>query len=266
MTYKPSLENIFNKQPVITGGTRTFEVGQLSDIEVKKLDEFLDNYARQLHRASPAIAEDFIRQKPFFKDVCCIAKARFDNKPLNEDEVAELPRAGQLGVSPLIAQDLSIIAEAAPLLHNTWDHAAVAGTPVYIFGSADDWYVTRGAVMEQRSMIAIMQNGLIEVGATPSINQIRFWTAAASYPPWRAGILRDISLESDKPIYQYRSPAAFILTPDLGTRMQVMPVRTGNISARLIGLVFAEYNYFNTTGDRGVAGVQPFIWNPDPVT
>lgn len=266
MPYKPVLKDIFGKQPVITGGTRTFEVGTLSDIEVRKLDEFLDKYALQLHRASPAIAEDFIRQKSFFKDVCCIAKARFDNKPLNEDEVAELPRAGQLGVSPLIAQDLSIIGEVAPLQHNTWDIAAVAGTPVYIFGSAGNWFVTRGAVMEQRSMIAIMKNGLIEVGATPSINQIRFWTAAAAYPPWRTSILKDVCLESDKPIYQYHSPAAFILTPDLGTRMQVMPVRTGNISARLVGLVFGEYNYFNTTGVRGVAGVQPFIWNPTPVT
>lgn len=261
MGYRPSLDALFGKLPVITGGTRTFEVAELSDTEMARLNEFLTHYARILSRASPQIAEDFKRQAPFFKDLACVAKARFDNKPFNEDEVAELPRAGQMGVAPLISQDRWDLNWSAAGTYNNWDITATAGTIVNIVGgpAIGDWYTTR-STPEERCMIGVMQNGIVECGTTPTLNQLRFWTQAASYPPWRASILRDIQAECDKPVYQYHTPAAMIFTPDMGARIDAMPTRTGTISPRLVGLVFGEYGYLSNMV-RPVGGPFPFIWN-----
>lgn len=259
MGYRPSLDALFGKLPVITGGTRTFEVAELSDTELARLNEFLEYYARQLSRSSPEIGEDFRRQADFFRDLACVAKARFDNKPFNEDEVAELPRAGQMGVAALISQDRWDVNWSAVGTFNNWDIAAVAGTPVHILGSPANWYTTR-SVVEERCMIGVMKNGIVESGTTPTLNQLRFFTQAAAYPPWRASILRDIQLECDKPAYQYHTPAAMIFTPDMGVRITAVPTRTGTISPRLVGLVFGEYGYLNNM-TRGIAAAYPFIWN-----
>jgi len=238
--FKPSPNTLFGSLPVLTGGTKTYEVATLSQLELARLLEFLDYLGRKLEKSSVLVAEDFKKQIPFFVDVASYAKARFDNKPFNEDEVAELPGAGQIGAQALISQDMRATGEAA--LHNNWDVAVVAGTENYIFGTAALWYLT-SATVEQRAVIAIMKNGVIESGTTPSINQLHFRTQTRGYPPWRADILVDAQVETDKPVYQYHTPGAIILTPDLGARLSFMPTRTETISPRLVGVVFAEYTY-----------------------
>lgn len=259
LPYKPTAKDIFGDLPVLTGGTRTFEVAQLSPLELARLTEFLDYYGRKLQKVSPVLAEDFIAQQGFFLDVAAYAKARFENKPYNEDEVAELPRAGQLGAQALHCQDLRSIGEVAGniSLHNTWDLPVVAGTVQFIFGGcvapANLWFTTNwnqialptAATIDERCIIAIMKNGIIESGTTPTIGQIRYNTQGQAYPPWRPDILRDAQVECDKPVYQYHTPGAMILTPDLGTSLGVMPTRDGTISPRVVGLVFGEFTYLN---------------------
>ena len=254
--YRPTAKNIFGDLPVLTGGTRTFEVASLSPLELARLVEFFDYIGAQMEKQAPAIAADFRAQQGFFIDVAAYAKARFDNKPYNEDEVAELPRAGQLGVQLLISRDLRAVNETAAMratFHNTWDIPAVACTQNYIFGTTPglglwfntNWWGQQVAVTEQRSIVAIMKNGIVESGTTPTINQFQYNTQGQTYPPWRPDILRDVQVQCDKPVYQYHTPGAFILTPDLGTRLTFMPTRTGNVAPRLVGVVFAEYNYLN---------------------
>lgn len=245
--YRPTAKDIFGDLPVLTGGTRTLEVAELSPTELSRIVEFLDYYARKLEKVSPVVAEDFRAQQGFFVDVAAYAKARFDNKPYNEDEVVELPRAGQLGIQALICKDLIYPGEGAAT-HRTWDLAAVAGVRVYMFGAAAPlWFTTSFynavPVVGQRSMIAIMKNGIIECGSTPSVNWIWYTTQGQAYPPFRPDILRDGQVECDKPVYQYHTPGAMVLTPDLGTSLSLQPTRTETISPRLVGLVFAEYTY-----------------------
>ncbi|TSA56997.1 hypothetical protein D4R42_02460 [bacterium] len=248
--YKPTARNIFGDLPVLTGGTRTFEVAQLSALELARLVEFLDYYAATLEKSAPAVAEDFRAQQGFFIDCAAYAKARFENKPYNEDEVAELPRAGQLGAQVLISRDLRAIGDAVNLKNN-WDIAAVVNVPGYIFGTAAIWYTTNwvttgvAATIDQRSVVAIMKNGVVESGTTPTISQFQYTTQGQTYLPWRSSILRDVQVECDKPVYQYHTPGALLLTPDLGARLQFYPTRTETISPRLLGLVFGEWTYLN---------------------
>lgn len=244
--FRPHPRTLFGNLPVLTGGTKTYETARLSPLELARIMEFLDYYADKLQCKSICIAREFRSQIPFFIDVAAYAKARFDNKPYNEDEVAELPTAGQIGVQALISQDLRYTYTPVPevRLHNNWDNAVVAGTMAYFFGDGVNWYRT-SSVLENRAIIALMKNCVVESGSTPSINQLQFWTAQRAYPPWRADILRDVQVECDKPVYEYHTPGAMILTPDLGTRMAYMPTRTETISPRLVGLVYAEFNYLS---------------------
>ncbi len=247
--YKPKIESLFGKEPVLTGGTRTFEVAALSGGEQRAFKRFFDKIAKQMERVSPIVASDFKRQYAFFLDTLCIAKARFDNKPLNVAEVAELPRAGQIGVGPILPLDLDgIVSGLVTDNRNLWDLVAVAGTiediiPTAAIAVPAGWHTS--AVLESRSLIAIMQNGIIEVDSEPAISQFQWTTQAGQYVPWRADVIIDQSVETEKAVYQYHTPTAFIITPDLGVRLRCMPWLTKTIAPRLVGLVYFEYGYYN---------------------
>lgn len=257
--FKPTPMTLFGNLPVLTGGTRTYEVAALSPLELARILEFLEGYRDKLRCQARCLAAEFEKQIPFFVDVASYAKARFDNKPYNEDEVAELPTAGQIGVQALIVNDLYDATNAPLVLKNTWDLNVVAGTPAYLFGGAAFWFFAGvPVVVERRCIIAIMKNGIIDAGTVPTLNQFQFVTAQRTYVPWRAFITRDVQIECDKPIYQYHTPGAMILTPDLGTRLVIQPTRTGQISPRLLGIVYGEYGYLMATGKAST----PFRWNP----
>lgn len=247
--YRPNIESLFGNLPVLTGGTRTFEVATITPDEKAAFDEFFNNQLIAMRRVTPAVAEDYKSQYAFFLDVLCIAKARFDNKPLNVAEVAELPRAGQMGVGPILPLDLDgAVSGLAATARNTWDLPAVAGTiediiPTAAVAVAAGWHTS--AVVESRSMIAIMKNGIIEIDDTPALNQFQWTTLQTSYNPWRATVTVEQTVEKDKSVYQYHTPTAFIITPDLGVRLRAMPFLTKDISPRLVGIVYFEYGYYN---------------------
>ena len=257
MSYKPNIESLFGNLPVLTGGTRTFEVATITADEKAAFDEFFNNQVIAMRKVTPVVAEDYKNQYAFFLDVLCIAKARFDNKPLNVAEVAELPRSGQMGVSPITPMDLDLIV-SDPITpttdnRNMWDLVAVAGpagvgTIRYIIPSAIAapvaWWHTCQTV-EGRSMIAIMKNGIMEIDAVPALNQFQWTTAQGLYVPWKSVPTVEQSVEKDKAVYQYHTPTAFIITPDLGIRLAAMPYLTKTISPKIIGMVYYEYNYYN---------------------
>lgn len=252
--YKPRIENLFGLEPVLTGGTRTFEVASITGGEQAAFRHYFEKIVKQMRRVSIPVAEDFERQYPFFRDSLCIAKARFDNKPLNVAEVAELPRAGQIGVGAIFPMDLDLIVTTPAISENRnlWDLAAIAGTIRYIIptviapppAGAPAWWHT-ASVVEARSMIAIMQNGIVEIDSEPCFNQFRWETQAGTYVPWRADILVSQSITENKAVYQYHTPTGFIITPDLGVRLSAMPVLTKTVSPMIIGLIFFEYGYYN---------------------
>jgi hypothetical protein len=85
---------------------------------------------------------------------------------------------GQLGVSFLVPQMVNYDQTNAPTGYankDTWQLPTTAGTPVYILGSSTAFYKT-SSTPGQRTMMVIFQNGLIEVGTTPSFRQIQVLT------------------------------------------------------------------------------------------
>ena len=60
--YRPNIESLFGNLPVLTGGTRTFEVATITADEKQSFDEFFDGQLKQIRRLSPFVAEDFKSQ------------------------------------------------------------------------------------------------------------------------------------------------------------------------------------------------------------
>jgi len=95
--------------------------------------------------------------------------------------------------------------------------------------------------------MVMFQNGLVEVGTTPSFRQIQVLTQVnESYGPMGVEPAVDLEVEKGKNLYVYPTPGALIVPYDVGVKLLAMPYRTNpnGEEVRLVGVLLYEYNFF----------------------
>jgi hypothetical protein len=237
-------EELWKPFDVLIGGIGTLEAKPFTDIEGKRFDRFISDSVNVLEKISPEVAADFRENASFFKSVGEVFKAKVDKA-----FAGILPSSGQFGVGLIIPQDIRYVAtpsSAEPAYSdyslNSWDISLTAGTEVFLLGSSTAFYKARPTV-GSRCTLVIMKNGIIEVGTTPSINQLRVITERTSYPVLSVHPLVDQPIEEGYVIYRYNFPFNLPVFYDFGVKLSAMPMvsRTSNI--RLVGVVFYEYDH-----------------------
>ena len=238
------LGELFKTLPILKGGLVSVSAEELTGDEENKLRKFLGEAAIALDRISPKIASDFQRKEEFWYGLCKIAKSKFE-KPFGGD----LPASGEFGVGFLIPQDIRYVATASSTTPaysdyslNSWDISLTAGTASYLLGDGTHFYKARPTT-GYRCVFGVMQDGIIEIGTTPSFNQFIVKTESRAYAAWSVHPLADLTIEESRPIYRYNTPFDLPVFYDFGVMLGGMPTVSGTKNVRLIGVIFYEYDH-----------------------
>jgi len=197
-----------------------------------------------LKKVAPSIAIDIERQYKLALAMAAVAKGLFPAK--KNYSFPSVP--GSLGVAWLFPQAIYYAAGAgAPATGyaaNSWDIPVTAGTKAYLLGSDTAFYKT-SSTTDARSLILVFENGLVEVGSTPSAQQFRLVTESkGDYGAYAVEPLVEVSVEPNKAIYQYPTPlGALWVDYNTGVKWYFMPTRSGTATIKMLGLVYFEHNF-----------------------
>ena len=226
--------------PVSALGRDKFPYKELSDIEIQVINKVFDTGLDVIRKVAPSIAGDIAIQRQLAILFAGVAKALMDYKNYSFPSVG-----AQLGVNWLFPQAVKYNANVPTGYNNdSWDIPITAGTPAYLLGSSTDYYTT-SSTPNQRSAILIFNNGLIEVGSTPSAEQFRLISVAkGDYGIYTVSPLVEIPVEPTKSIYQYPTPlGALFVDYQNGVKWYFMPRRSGVSTIKMLGLVFYEHAF-----------------------
>ncbi|MEM1820345.1 MAG: hypothetical protein QXU64_02005 [Thermofilaceae archaeon] len=218
-----------------------------SDDEIRFINYVFEAGVAHLRKVAPSIAADVERQRLLAIVMAGVAKATF---PFRKNYAfPSVP--GSLGVAWLFPQAIRYAATPGPTAPcytsykpNSWDIDVTAGTPAWLFGDGTNFYRASPAT-ERHSFILVFDNGVIEVGSTPSIEQ--FWMyseAKMDYGIYTVEPLVDVPVEKGVALYQYPTPlGATFVSHTSGIMWGFMPRTSGTKTIKLLGLVFYEHDF-----------------------
>jgi len=234
---------------VFTGGRDVVNVERLTREEEDAVLMCVRMVERQLALISPSLAADWRKHESAWLKWAAVAKGLFPEKK----PVSFPSEPGKIGVAPLFPQAIKYAAspsDTAPCYTNyetnKWTIPLTAGTAAWILGDGSHYYKASPQT-NKHAMLVVMQDGVIEVGTTPSAQQFRIVTEIYSrYGIYVANPLVDNTIEHGKLIYRYPTPGMIPVYHDLGIMWGFMPTRDGKADIRLLGLVFYEHDLFPT--------------------
>ncbi|RLB80115.1 MAG: hypothetical protein DRH17_12505 [Deltaproteobacteria bacterium] len=245
--FEPELAKGIN---ILSLGRTELDFVELNKDEKRAIETVISMYANHLAKVSPTLAKTVLNQKDALIKFAGIAKAIFpEEKPITFPS-----QAGTIGVLPLFPQAIKYAATPSSTTpcytsysDNSWDITFTAGTAAYILGS-DTAYYKASPQTGKHELIVIAQDGIVEVGTTPKIQQFRVISEAESkYGIFVASPLQDVAVEPNKLVYQYHTPGIIPVYHDFGVKLKVLPGVSGTSSVRLLGLVFYEHDLFSDT-------------------
>jgi hypothetical protein len=232
---------------------RKFTHKALNDREVRVVLEVFKQGVDILRRTLPEVARDIERQVSLAVLAAGLAKGAF-NATIN---YAFPPTTGTLGAAWLFPQAIKYVLDpsepAAPAYTsykpNSWDIDVTAGTPAFIFGGpgATQFYRASPAT-NARAFILVFENGLIQVGTAPAVEQFHLISEArGDLGAYTVQPLVEIPLEKNLVVYQIPTPlGALPIDHNQGVKFSFLPRVTGTITLKLLGLVFYEIDFFKT--------------------
>lgn len=243
------VEKVFEGADLLLGGIGpTIEIEEFTEDELDLFNKFFSETVDAIRQVSPYVASELENQKDVILKIGEIFKAKVGGKTFGGSP----PSPGQIGVAVLAPFDLHytvIPSDTEPAYTaygaSDWKLSVTAGTTVYLLGDATHFFKMSPTV-GKRAMGIIIKNGIIEVGTTPSLNQLYARTEKVDYAPWRVHTLQDQPIDPDRPVYVYATPFAIPLWYDFGIRLAAMPNKTGVADVRLVGVVFYEYDYYSS--------------------
>ncbi len=223
---------------------------ELSDSEKSLISYVFDAGIAHLKKVVPSIASDIEAQKQLAINMAGVAKATF---PVRKNySFPSVP--GSLGVAWLFPQGLKWVDTPSPsnpcytsYISNTWNIPITAGTNAYILGDGTNFYKANPNT-GQNTFILIFNNGVIEVGSTPSIQQFHLISEGKrDYGIYTVDPLVDIPIEKNVAIYQYPTPlGALFISHDRGVMLGFKPTRSGTATIKLLGLIFYEHDFMSS--------------------
>jgi len=231
---------------IFVGGKDSVPKEDLKPEEEEAIARCVEMVARSLKKTVPSIVDDWRSHLEAFKVFGGVAKAIFpETKPISFPS-----QPGHIGVVPLFPQIIKYAATAsssAPAYTsyttNKWEISLTAGTAAYIFGDGTNFYKADPQTSEHM-LLVICQDGVLEVGSTPKIDQFQIYTEVSrGLGVYAAQPLADISIEPGKTIYQYPTLGIIPVYPDLGIMWGFMPKYSGTAVIKLLGIAFVEHDY-----------------------
>jgi len=231
---------------IYVGALKHVDVAPLSTEEEGVLRRYIRHVGKVLERISPVLARNFLDHESFFVKCAQMFKA-IVQKPL-----VIPPVPGTFGVTVIFPQAIKYTASPSSTepaytsyKSNSWEIDLTAGSPIWFLGDGTNYY--RASPVEgKKSMLAIIQDGLIEIGTTPKLYQMKMITQQdAARGPFAVAPLTEIPVEYGKAIYQYNHPA-LIVRHDFGVMWGALPAYSGTGVFKILGLVFYEYDFFST--------------------
>jgi hypothetical protein len=232
--------------------TNTMPLAALNQAEEVTISTTLKHIADSIDRTSTVVGSLFRAHTDFFLVAAMIAKAKFQatpNFPASDRASAlysaEVPDAGQIGISPIGPPDI-LNGTSSSTPPSTWDQGAPASVPAttYLIGGSTYSFSTAGTE-PKRYILALMQNGLVEIGGnTPSADQGFYTTTQNSYVPWYFNPTYDTSVETQKPVYIYDTPGAIIMDETIVSKLSIRQIYQTATRIALIGIKIYEYNYY----------------------
>jgi len=217
----------------------------LTSAETKAVNTVFDSIVSHLRKVAPSIASDIEAQRSLALKMAGVAKATFP--VMKGYQFPSVP--GSLGVAPLFPQALKYAATVpTDYASNSWNITLTAGSEAFLLGSAASFY-TASSTTGQYSFVLIFNNGVIEVGSTPKIDQFRLESQGKQdYGAYAVEPLVDIPVEPNKAIYQYPTPLGALWVDHLsGVRWRVRARESGTATIKLLGMVFYEHDFFSST-------------------
>jgi len=203
-----------------------------------------------IRKVSPKIAADIETQLSIALKVAGIFKEMLpEKKPITFPS-----ETGSIGVAWLFPQAIRYATTPSPSAPayssyslNSWDIPITTGTPAYLFGDGTNFYKASPAT-GKHAMLLVFNNGIIEVGTTPKIDQFRLYSEGfAKYGIYTVDPLVEVTVEENKAIYQYPTPLGAVpVFYDKGIMWGFMPRVSGTATIKLLGLVFYEHDLFPT--------------------
>ena len=251
MTYSVKLQEVSEARELIEVhdikiwdlGLKEIRIADLASHEKDAIEEEFEIARRHIAEISPKLAEWWEKHYHLFILAGKVAKALFEEKSI--DRFPTQPE--QIGVKVLIPYFIRYVAtpsadEPAYSSYelNKWEINLTAGTKAYILGSDTDYWYPRKA-KDKRCVVAIIYNGLIEIGSTPKIYQMSFESSQeriVKLLPMHP--LIELPFDEKRKIYQYPTLGAMIIPYTVGIKWAVMPHYSGLSKLPLLGMVFYE--------------------------
>lgn len=236
--------------PIFTGDRKEFVYQEISASEKNVVTKVFNTGLRQIERVSSTIASDIRGQLDL-----AIRMAGVFKEMLPEKKSYTFPsETGSLGVAWVFPQAIRYVATPSSdtpcytsYPANSWDITLTAGTPAYFFGDGTNWYKASPST-GKHSMLLIFNNGIIEIGSTPKLDQFRLVAEGLTkYGIYTVAPVVEVPIESGKTIYQYPTPMGAVpIFYDKGIMWGFMPRTSGTSTIKLLGLVFYEHDLFAT--------------------
>jgi hypothetical protein len=262
--------------PEANAGIRVFSGGKdlidIADMAAEERDAILycfDNNVKKIENISPKLAASLRPQRDAMVKFAQIAKGTFP-----ETKTYSYPgQSGGLAVDFLNPYlfgyanvttgtgangYLNTAGAVGTTERRTWDMTLVAGTLKYILGysAGVPWY--KGcAITNQHSYVVLFQDGIIEVGTTPKIDQLFFKSQLMDkYTPVSMQPLLNQTIEFGRNIYQYNTPGMIPISHQTGVQIAAQPLYSGSCHMPLLGMCFYETDFNKSTMlDGGTHGV-----------
>lgn len=239
---------------MFSGGIDLYDVEQLSQEEADAVRYCFEKNVKMIENVSPKLAASIRPQREAFVKWASIAKGTFP-------ETKNFTYPGQIGglgvdfLNPQLYKYDTSPSTTNPsytdYTGNTWNISLTADTIAYIAGDAT-YHYKGSPITNNHSFAVIAQDGIVELGSTPKITQMKFESEALDkYTPIAMSPLMIESIEENKTIYQYNTPGMIPLSHQHGMRIEVLPNATGTATIPLIGMVFYEYEFFPMAARSG---------------
>ena len=240
---------------IFGGGKDLVDIADMAAEEKEAIYYCFDSNVKKIENISPKLAASLRPQREAMVKFAQIAKGTFP-----ETKTFSYPgQSGGLAVDFLnpylwsyaTTKDGSTAgnyctnaySDAAVAGFGSWDASLTAGTAFYLAGSSTKAY--RGsAISGKHSYAVVFQDGIIELGTTPKIEQVFFKSELLDkYTPISMQPLMNQSIEEGRSIYQYSTPGMMPFSHQTGSVIAALPNYTGTSNIPILGMVFYETDF-----------------------
>jgi hypothetical protein len=236
---------------VFSGGKDLIDIADMASEERDAILYCFDQNVKKIENISPKLAASIRPQRDAMVKFAQIAKGTFP-------ETKTFSYPGQMGglavdfLSPAtfrygdatavgLTQYLGIDGTIGTTQNGTWDMPLAAGTSKFLLGNSTSTYYKGCATQDKHSYVVLFQDGIIELGSTPKIDQMQFKSELMDkYVPIAMQPLMTQSIEEGRTIYQYSTPGMIPVSHQTGVNIQIHPIYSGTANIPLLGMVFYE--------------------------